>query len=88
MAALSEMPTESKIMLALYKINKGLSIFHLVQMCLYVNGFNILTIHSYWTVNPSLFLDSPTPDSMNHTPAFPACEFLHPFVMLVNMVLR
>lgn len=31
---------------------------------------------AYWTVNPGLFLDSPTPDPMNHAPAFPACEYL------------
>lgn len=38
---------------------------------------SLKTIFSHWTVNPSLFLDSPTPDSMNYAPAFPACKFLY-----------
>lgn len=31
-------------------------------------------LFSHWSVNPGLFLDTPTPDSTTHAPAFPACE--------------
>ena len=37
-----------------------------------------LTLFSHWTVNPGLFLDTPTPNAMNHAPAFPACELTYP----------
>ncbi len=63
LAALPETPAESKM-----------AAFIHVKFIFLANVYMCLTLFSHWTVNPDLFLDTPTPNSMNQAPAFPACE--------------